>query len=353
MKKFNIIVPVLLAVLAVASCCGHSKEKVADNKVKNVIIMIGDGMGLPQVGAFMLENRYAPTSFDRAQSVAICKTYSNNNWITDSGAAATAIATGHKTDNAKIGMTPDGEKVPTIMEIAKAKGMSTGLIVTSYLTDATPAGFAAHTSHRKNFDDIASQIKQLSPDILAGGGLDYLGSYFTRYAATPDAFYAVDTLPAIGIFAPKNMKPAPERGDYLSKASQHAVKLLEGNDKGFFVMIEGSQIDYACHNNDPETTIAEMRDFDKAVNLMFDYADSNPGTLVVVLADHETGGLSIVSNNTDYTSSESGVQYKFGTSSHSASPVMAYAYGTGACNIKGVIENTDIFGILKSMITAN
>mgnify|MGYP000793882092 FL=1 len=119
-------------------------------KVHNVILMIGDGMGLGQVAAYMIENQYGPTAFDRAHYTAVCKTYSANNRVTDSGAAATAMATGHKTKNSRIGVTPDGTPAQSITELAKAKGLATGIVVTSHLADATPAGFMAHTPDRHN-----------------------------------------------------------------------------------------------------------------------------------------------------------------------------------------------------------
>lgn len=327
------------------SCSRKSKDK-----VKNVILMIGDGMGLAQVSALMIENKYAPTSFDRAQSVAICKTYSSNNRITDSGASATAMATGHKTKNGRIGVDKREEPVPNIMELAKEKGLATGIVVTSYLADGTPAGFFAHTPSRRNYEEIARQMSVFQPDVAAGGGLQYFAPYFKDYASTPEEFYATTTTPAIGLFSEKRMQKAPERGDYLLKASEHTLSLLEKTGKGFFVMIEGSQIDNACHKNDIEWILAEMRDFDIAVNSMFDYADKNPGTLVVVVADHETGAMSVISNNKDFTSSESGIQYTFSTTSHSGVPVILYAYGSGASNFNGVIDNTDIFKTIKRLL---
>lgn len=328
-----------------SSCVRKSKEE-----VKNVILMIGDGMGLAQVSALMIENKYAPVSFDRAQSVAVCKTYSSNNRVTDSGASATAMGTGHKTKNGRIGVDEKEGPVPNIMELAKEKGLATGIVVTSYLADGTPAGFFAHTPSRRNFDEIAKQMSLFKPDVAVGGGREYFAPYFTQHASTPEEFYASETTPLIGLLAEKSMKKAPERGDYLLKASEHTVNLLSKTGKGFFAMIEGSQIDYACHKNDIEWALAEMRDFDTAVNRMFDYADENPGTLVIVVADHETGAMSIISNNRDFTASESGIKYVFGTTSHSGIPVILYSYGTGSENFRGVIDNTDIFKIIKKLL---
>ena len=139
-------------------------------KVHIVILMIGDGMGLGQVAAYMIENQYGPTAFDRAHYTAVCKTYSANNRVTDSGAAATAMATGHKTKNSRIGVTPDGAPAQSITELAKAKGLATGIVVTSHLADATPAGFMAHTPDRHNTSEIAAAYETSGIDVAAGGG---------------------------------------------------------------------------------------------------------------------------------------------------------------------------------------
>ncbi|MCM1300286.1 MAG: alkaline phosphatase [Alistipes senegalensis] len=333
-----------------------------DEKVRNVVLMIGDGMGLAQVASLMIENRYEPTAFDRAQYTAICKTYSANNRVTDSGASATAMGTGHKTGNSRIGVLPDDTPVENMVELAKRRNLATGIVVTSYLTDATPAGFTAHTPSRHNHRTIAEMLAAQRLDIAAGGGRTYFEEQDGRsliaemqaqgytYVQTPEDFCAADQLPILGLFAEKYMPAAPERGDYLPRATEHTLELLGREGKGFFAMIEGSQIDGACHGNKPQTMIAEMRDFDAAVHKAFDYADAHPGTLVVVVADHETGGLTIVSNNKDFTSSESGIEYRYSTTGHSGSPVVLYAYGTGAQHFSGVMENTEIFARIKRLL---
>ena len=333
-------------------------------KVHNVILMIGDGMGLGQVAAYMIENQYGPTAFDRAHYTAVCKTYSANNRVTDSGAAATAMATGHKTKNSRIGVTPDGAPAQSITELAKAKGLATGIVVTSHLADATPAGFMAHTPDRHNTSEIAAAYETSGIDVAAGGGRrffekqedgqDVLAALQAKgyaYASTPEEFYATDRTPVIGLFADKYMESAAKRGeDYLERATEHTLSLLARNRKGFFAMIEGSQIDGAGHGNNTKKLLGEMRDFDRAVNKAFDFADKNPGTLVIVTADHETGGLTVVSNDRDFTAAESGIEYKYSTTSHSGTPVILYAYGAGAYNFSGVIENTEVFRLIKALL---
>lgn len=360
-KLFRILILGLLLWSAPASA---QRTAPKPEKVHNVILMIGDGMGLGQVAAYMIENQYGPTAFDRAHYTAVCKTYSANNRVTDSGAAATAMATGHKTKNSRIGVTPDGAPAQSITELAKAKGLATGIVVTSHLADATPAGFMAHTPDRHNTSEIAAAYETSDIDVAAGGGRrffekqedgqDVLAALQAKgyaYASTPEEFYATDSTPVIGLFVDKYMESAAKRGeDYLERATEHTLSLLARNRKGFFAMIEGSQIDGAGHGNNTKKLLGEMRDFDRAVNKAFDFADKNPGTLVIVTADHETGGLTVVSNDRDFTAAESGIEYKYSTTSHSGTPVILYAYGAGAYNFSGVIENTEVFRLIKALL---
>lgn len=360
----NLFRILILASLVGGMPAGAQRLAPEPEKVRNVILMIGDGMGLGQVAAWMIENRYAPTAFDRATYTAICKTYSANNRVTDSGAAATAMATGVKTENSRIGVTADGTPVENLTEMARAKGLATGIVVTSHLADATPAAFTAHCDDRHDSRAIAAAYATLGVDVAVGGGrsffreqidgrdrLSALQAQGYVYAATPEAFYATDRLPVIGLFADKYMEMAAGRGtDYLARATEHTLSLLNRNKKGFFVMIEGSQIDGACHRNQVEKMLDEMRDFDRAVGRAFDFADTHPGTLVLVVADHETGGLTVVSNESDFTAAESGIRYRFSTTGHSGTPVVLYAYGAGAYNFSGVMENTDIFRLVKRLL---
>lgn len=362
MKKLLAIL--LCTVLFAGGIATAQRPAPKPRKVQNVILMIGDGMGLGQVAALMIENQYRPTAFDRARYTAICKTYLANNRVTDSGAAATAMATGHKTRNSRIGTLPDGKTVENLTEMAKAKGLATGIVVTSHLADATPAGFIAHTADRHNSAEIAVAYAGFPVDVAVGGGRRFfekqedgtdiiarLQAQGYTYAATPEAFYAVNRTPVIGLFADKYMEPAAKRGEnYLERATEHTLSLLSRNKKGFFVMIEGSQIDGACHRNHIREMLDEMRDFDRAVGRAFDFADKNPGTLVIVAADHETGGLTIVPNNRDFTAAESGIEYHYSTTGHSGTPVIVYAYGAGAYHFSGVIQNTDIFRLVKALL---
>lgn len=343
-----------------------SADKAPKNeKVKNVILIIGDGMGLGAAASWMIDRNYEPTCFDRAQFAGICKTYSANNRVTDSAASGTALATGHKTNNSMLGMLPDGTKPANIAEIAHEHGLSTGIVVTSYVLDATPGAFFAHVKSRSDRKDMIEDYIASHPDILVGGGRKYFveEKYVPEnmidkavaagitYVATPEEFYATDATPVLGLFSDDSYPMAIERDtDFLSDAATHAFEVLGKNKKGFFAMIEGSHIDHAAHANNAEQMEWEMEEFDKLVNAAFDYADTHKGTLVVITADHETGGVTLLSGSKDFTKGESGIDVKFSTTGHSASPVPVYSYGASAWKFSGVMENTDIFKKIKEVL---
>lgn len=329
-------------------------------RVRNLIYLIGDGMGLAHVSMLQIEGGYAPTAFDRAQGVALIKTRSANNRVTDSAAAGTALATGHKTGNGTLGLDSLGHPVQSMMVRAEAKGMPTGIAVCCYLQHATPAAFYAHVPDRGDSRTITRDLLASGVDVLFGGGGRWLaeacpegGSYLDAFRrrgyAVAESMAQADTVrstPLLAVVAETELPGAVERGDYLPRAGHRALELLAAESarrgKGFMLMIEGSFIDGAAHGNNPKSLLAEMRDFDRTMAEAMDFADRTPGTLVVVVADHETGGLSITSNETDFTLSESGLQYNFGTTSHSATMVPAYFYGTGARKIGGVMENSEL-----------
>ena len=355
-------------VLFVALFAAPSVAKVKapkDEKVKNVILIIGDGMGLGATASWMVNQDYAPTCFDRAQNAAVVKTYSANNRTTDSAAAATAIATGHKTNNSMLGMLPDGTKPASIAELAQDKGLSTGIVVTSYVLDATPGGFYAHVDNRGKKKEIAEDLIEFKPDVIVGGGRKYFtGKKYTdvnlvdkavnagfTYVETPEKFYSTWTTPILGLLDEgKQLDEAEINSDLLTDLTGHTLEILEKNKKGFFAMIEGSHIDHAAHANNSEEVLWWMEEFDKLVNSAFDYADTHKGTLVIVTADHETGGIALVPGSKDFTKGESGLEIKYSATSHTASPVILYAYGASSWKFSGVMENTDIFKRMKSVL---
>ncbi|WP_418982662.1 alkaline phosphatase [Alistipes sp.] len=328
------------------------------DSVRNVIFMIGDGMGLAHISMLQIENDYAPTAFERAEGVALVVTRSANNRVTDSAAAGTALATGHKTGNGRLGQDMEGRRLESLVARAHAAGRPTGIVVTSYLQHATPAAFYAHVGDRGDQRTITGQLLESGVDVLLGGGRKWLAAECAEGGSYYDAFrrrgyQVIDTLPAadtirsgrlLGALAEGHMPGLPERGDYLCRATRKALDILSADAAGggFVLMVEGSLIDMAAHSNDAKELVGELRDFECAVAAAMDFADRTPGTLVVVVADHETGGLSIPANKTDFTQAENGLNYNFGTRSHTASMVPAYLYGTGARGLSGVMDNTEL-----------
>lgn len=366
-KHYNYIICFMIFAI-IASSCSSKKEFSTDinddnrsvnhqiteihntnAKPKNVILMIGDGMSTPQIYAAMLASE-SPTAFEKFPVTGLVKTNSKSHEITDSAAGGTAIATGYKTNNGIIGMNSDSIAVPSMLEIFSEKGMKTGLVVTSYLTHATPASFVAKNINRNNYEDIALDFAQCDKvDLLIGGGR----KYFTNRKdgrnlideMTNNGWYYYDTLitnteqnEKIIILASEGHLPvSSERGNFLPDATIFALENLN-NDNGFFLMIEGSQIDFAGHDRDSTYLVNEMLDFNNTINSVLDFAKRNPNTLVIVTADHETGGLSIIDPDESYSHNN----FNFSTGSHSPLLVPVFAIGPGCERFTGIMENTDI-----------
>lgn len=352
-------------IIALFSCSVLSIATLwASEPVKNIIFLIGDGMGLSSVSMMQLHNNYSPTIFDKANNIALQKTYSSDNRVTDSAASGTALATGFKTNNTMLGMTPDGTHVESLTELAKRHGKSTGIVVTTYVQHATPAAFYAHIASRHEYLTISEQLLASSLDVVIGGGMGYFveryGDYTTE--AIANAGYSLARTMAqleshnadnrlMALIADKEV--GENSGDYLAHATTKALAILEerGGENGFVLMVEGSLIDGMGHGNNAEGQIVEMQGFMKAIEVAVEYAQNHPDTLVVVTADHETGGLAIVGSNSDFNLSEQGVEFRWATDGHSAQMVPIYLYGSGAEIINGIMENSDLGAKLKSLVT--
>jgi len=290
----------------------------AQTAPKNVIYMIGDGMG----PAFTTAYRYYkddPTTKEIETTVfdtmlkGMAHTYPDDHtYVTDSAAGATALSSGHKSYNGAIAVDTAKKPVKTMLEIAKEQGMTTALVATSQINHATPASFAAHNESRRNYDDIANDYidnkiaGKLPVDLMLGGGTQYfirddrnLVDEFKKagyqYGDDIKNLGQITQIPAIGLSAPKGLPLAlVENPTRLKQLTSKAFDLLDGqNDKGFFVMIEGSQIDWCGHANDIACAMAEMDDFAKSIETAKAYVDNNPDTILVITADHSTGGLTI------------------------------------------------------------
>ncbi|HON92280.1 MAG TPA: alkaline phosphatase [Sedimentisphaerales bacterium] len=338
-------------------------------KVKNVIFLIGDGMGLNQVAlaGAAVAGPNGKLHLERLPVSGLVRTHSSNSRVTDSAAAGTALACGVKTNNGMIGMTPDEKAYVSILEAAQAKGMATGLVATSTISHATPASFGSHVKSRKLEPAICEQLIASRINVLFGGGRKYFlpqsdpnsgrkddvdllaraqaAGY--AYVQTPAELRSVDASHVLGLFqydALKTKEPEPP----LATLAQKAIRLLrkasrESADgrQGFFLMIEGSQIDWECHANKAAGVIRQTLLFDQAVEAAVDFALRDGNTLVIVTADHETGGLTLIGgDNEDKGDTE--LTVKWATKGHSAASVGIWALGPGASRFSGVQDNTEV-----------
>ncbi|MGL4900976.1 MAG: alkaline phosphatase [Shewanella sp.] len=282
----------------------------APARPKNIVIMIGDGMGPAYTSAYRYykdnpdTEEVEQTVFDRLL-VGMASTYpaSVSGYVTDSAAAATALATGVKTYNGAVSVDTQKQPLPTVLEKAKALGLSTGIAVSSQINHATPAAFLAHNDSRKNYDAIALSYLQTNADVFLGGGQKYfppeLLAQFTakgyQHITRIEELASIQQPKVLGLFAEVQLPWAiDEQNDKkLSTLTQKALSLLSQNEQGFVLLVEGSLIDWAGHNNDVATAMAEINEFSNAIEVVEQFVRQHPDTLMVITADHSTGGLSI------------------------------------------------------------
>lgn len=306
-------------------------------RAKNIILMIGDGMGAEHVWAAWLCNK-GKLNITQLPYTAFCTTFSADSAITDSAAAGTAIACGRKTNNGSVGVDADGKRLASLAEHCRNRGMATGVVVTKAITDATPAAFYAHVKSRRKTSAIARELFLADWDVVVGGG---------AAAFSPEQSEALRSRgTSVELVAPEHCPPASQRGDFLPRYTAAALAKLEKSPKGFFLMVEGSAIDSAAHACNAEETVREVLDFDCAVGVVLEWMSRHPETLLVVTADHQTGGLSVLDGDR-----ESGkVTVDFATSKHTGVAVPLYAAGAGAHAFRGVMDNTELASrMLNSM----
>ena len=357
MKRHLTLFLLIILTYLLSTSCSNTKSNDTTNKPQNIILLIGDGMSIPQICASMLTQEF-PTSFEQFPITGLVKTHSKSHRITDSAAGGTAIATGHKTNNGMIGMSADSVAVQSMLEIFAEKGMNTGVVVTSYITHATPAAFLAKNINRNNYEEIAIDIANNDKvNILVGGGRKHFIEREDKLnlidEMIADGWTYYDTLgynydynKNIIILADDgHLPPYPKRGNFLPDATSLALEKLSKSENGFFLMIEGSQIDFAGHDNDSTYLVNEMHDFNTTINRALDFAQKDQHTLVIVTADHETGGLTIVDPNQNYTKTN----FHFSNGSHTPLLVPIFAYGPGAENFSGIMDNTDIIDKVKNI----
>lgn len=319
--------------------------------INKVILLIGDGMGLTQIYSGFTGNR-GQLNLLEMLNIGFSKTYSADSYITDSAAGGTAMASGKKTNNRYIGVDATGVAMPAIPDIIAPKGYVSGIISAGDITDATPAAFYAHAQDRSYEDAIAKDFLQSPVSVLIGGAprhfnaradkmdlpalLKEKGYSFTTNLADLDT---IQSSKYINLTTQAELSMEKGRGEFLTKALTKTIRTLNENKKGFFIMAEGAQIDYGGHANRVPYVVAEMMDFDKAIGEAMKFADEDGHTLVIVTADHETGGLSLL----DGDIAKGQVDGHFSTNDHTAVMVPVFAYGPNSLLFRGVYENTEIF----------
>jgi len=331
-------------------------EKLAVKNPPNIILLIGDGMGLSQVSsAYFFQ--VAEPAFSKFPVVGLIKTSSSSHKITDSAAGATAFACGVKTYNGAIGLDSNERSIPNITEGLAKRGYASGLVATSSFTHATPASFFAHVSSRSKAEKIALQLCNSKVCFVAGGGKKYITHRKEKNIKNilPNLAkhgFEVDTSDVTfsKILNPKKKylyaladdgmpSMLDGRGAFLTTATVKAIDFLEAQKQPFFLMVEGSQIDWGGHAKDADYLIEEVKDFNTTLEAVFAYAKKQGNTLVVVTADHETGGFTLASDDGDYNK----IKPRFSTGGHSATLIPVFAYGPDAETFGGIYENTAIY----------
>jgi alkaline phosphatase len=401
---FVVIVAATLAAALMVGCGGDGASK-GDGSAKtarSVILLIGDGMGEAHRTAARLYSvgRDGQLAMDTLPVAGMARTWSTESVVTDSAAAGTALATGVKTYNKAIAVDPDGKPVPTVLEKAKEAGKSTGLVTNVWLSHATPATFAAHNADRDDYLGIALDMFDHNVDVLLGGGEDYFLPQGTagcfpddgdrtdgrnlideavakgyRHVCTKADLDGIDpsnTDRLLGTFADYNM--SRPYSPSLAEMTDKAIAVLDKNSSGFFLMVEGGQIDQAAHVNDALGTLGDVAGFDEAVKVALEYQAQHPETLVIVTADHATGGLTIEDVPQDSACPEpnAGDPRECGTlfhedgpfsenwggefwidwtsTNHTADDVPVMAVGPGSAALAGTYENTHVFEAMRDAL---
>ena len=349
-----------LILLALSLCSSPTWAQKKVKHPKNIILMIGDGMGVSQIYAGMTGN-FGQLHLERMPVIGFHKNQASNAFVTDSAAGATAFSCGVKTYNGAIGVDAAGNPVPTILEMAEENGLATGLIATCSITHATPASFISHQPSRSLDEDIAKDFLATDIDVFIGGGRKF-------FADRKDGLNLVDSLKSrnyqiansieevqqvkrgkLAAFLADEQQPrfSAGRGDQLVKSTETGLELLKTNKKGMFLMIEGSQIDWGGHGNDTQYIVEEMIDFDKAIGKVLDFAEKDGNTLVIITADHETGGVSLPQGNLERNE----VELAYHSDDHTGILVPIFAYGAHSGEFRGVYENTEVFKKLVYLVS--
>ena len=388
MKTVKITLVAFVAFVLLVGC--------AEQKPKNVIYLIGDGMGFGAVSSLLLSEN-GETGFEMAPVIGLNETCSANNYVTDSPAGGTALATGTRTCNGFLGVGPDSVQLESILKKAQKMGKKTGIVVNTTLTEATPGAFYAGVTSRKESYKIAEQFTESGVDVAIGAGLSafinrpdsvdmtavliekgydvYLdwksvldtesekfvgildmGDVHRRNKSrntTASAAEGAEVCLAAKLAASEGKVDTTrfsEPTEYLHKACNKALSVLEKDaPNGFFLMIESAIIDGYGHNNDSEGMIEEMKEFDQTLKTLIAYVNKHPNTLLVVTADHETGGTGVTYKSHAINQPE-GLHLNFSTKGHTGTVVPIFAYGAGAAMFSGIFQNRELPEMIEELI---
>ena len=326
-------------------------------KIKNVIFMIGDGMSMEAVSVGWTLNG-GHLNMDNFPVAGYSRTYCVDKLITDSCAGGAALAGGEKTKYGYIGQDADGKPFYTLLHKAQSLGKKTGLVVTCRINDATPADFVCHSPDRHLEAEIAAQYVDSGVDFIVGGGrqfwderedgrnlIDEMKARGYNFVEKREDLAKVHSGKLLGLFAPLDMDPVLDRGPVLEDATMKAIELLD-NKKGFFLMVEGSQIDDWAHRQKVGYMAEELFDFDKTIGRVLQWAEKDGHTLVVVTADHGTGGITLVDGSLE----DRTVNVHFSTKGHHGIVVPVFAWGPHAEDFGGVMENAELSNRIRKLI---
>lgn len=333
-----------------------------DKAPVNVILMIGDGMGLSHISAAMYANG-GELTITNLKTCGFVRTGSATHFTTDSAASGTAYATGHKTHNSAIGMDVDDRPIANLPEKLAEAGVVSGVVSTDDLDGATPAAFFAHQPKRYMAEEIWADIPSSKLLFFAAGSAE---AFADKSYETQDAIHKkfeivddlsqveTDKVKRVGYLPPKAKTASvnDNRGDFLPATTQFAIDFLSAKShdgKGFFLMVEGARIDKSSHNNDFQAMVLETLDFDKAVEAAIRFAEKDGNTLVIISADHETGALTLGEG----VPAEGKMAGTFASHGHTASPVPLFAYGPSSHKFMGVQENSDVSLKIAELLTGN
>ena len=356
-----------------------------NKKAKNVILLIGDGMSASQITSYRLlkEGPNGRIAVDNFPISGIVLTHSADAIITDSASSATAYSTGSKTKNGFLGVDQEGRILENLTEKLDNFGFVSALISTSEVTHATPAAFSSHVDSRRNTDEISSQMLESKVATILGGGRKFFLSAenggkrkderdlleeakkshkILMHKHELDITGITPSDRILGLFAdehlrdeenPDNHSSEPTLTEMLRFSLERAEAAIDNQCRGSFIMVEGSQVDWAGHANNIDYLERELKEFDEATRYALEYAKKNPDTLVVVTADHETGGLLIEPIALSYYTGNN-IKFSFNTAigggSHTGVPVPVYAYGPGSLNFSGTLDNTDVYRAILSAL---